>query len=527
VTDPPGPPSLDQAREHFNLARSLQQQGQLAAALEHFQRAHQLAPQNPEALNALGACHRDLGELEESIAIFRRLIDSQPDNAMAYQNLAVSLQDQAKLDEALAAYRQSLDLKPIQPLVHSNALLCMSYHEGIAPQELFAAHREFATRYATENPPRKLPRSASNDGRIRVGYLSPDFRGHSVAFFIWPVLNNHDRSRFKVICYSDVKAPDALTELLRAIPEYWSDTSSYSDERLAQLVEEDGIDILVDLAGQTPGNRLPLLAKRIAPVQVTYLGCPNTTGLSAIDYRITDSVQDLPGMTEAFHSEQLIRLPRTFFTQLTISGLPDVAPPPALSSGRVTFAVFTNFCKVRPMMLKLWARLLRQVKDSRLLLQARSLRDRATREATLDFFAREGVGSDRLDLREYVEFPQYSGMYRDVDIVLDTYPFNGHTTTCQALWMGVPVVTLAGQVSRSRMGASVLGTIGLSELVAASEDDYVRIAAELARDLPRLSAMRSGLRDRVARSPILDCAGFTRELEAAYVEMIEKLDANR
>jgi predicted O-linked N-acetylglucosamine transferase (SPINDLY family) len=525
----------DVFRSRYNLGLVLLREGRFGDAVPHFQRAVEIAPQRLDALNALGNCYREIGELEDSIRAYRRVLAVEPDNAMAHLNLAVSLQDQGKLTEAIPSYERALELHGGRhPLTHSDLLLCLNYSDVHTAEQVFEAHREFAKVYAppaSPAPPPRPNRKPGKDGRIRIGYLSPDFRGHSVAFFILPVLNHHDRSRFEVTCYSDVATPEPMTEVLKNAPERWRDVAGVSDDRLAQLIREDGIDILVDLAGHTPRNRLPLLARRIAPIQVTYLGYPNTTGLSTIDYRITDAAQDPPGMTESIHSEQLVRLPRAFFTQLTISGMPEVAPLPAMSSagGGVTFAVFTNFVKVRPAMMKLWARILRQTKNSRLLIQARSLRDRATRDSVARIFADEGIDAGqggRLELREYVEFPEYIAMYKDVDIVLDTFPFNGHTTTCQALWMGVPVVTLAGNVSRSRMGASVLGTIGLGELVAQSQDEYVRIATELANDLPRLAAMRSTLRQRVAQSPILDCAGFTRALEAAYTEMIGKLATN-
>jgi predicted O-linked N-acetylglucosamine transferase (SPINDLY family) len=522
-------------RCRYNLGLMLMRQERFGDALPHFRRAVEISPDRLDALNGLGNCYREIGELEESIGLYRRVLAVEPDNAMAHLNLAVSLQDQGKLAEAIGSYERALALHGGQggrhPLTHSDLLLCLNYSDAHTPEQVFEAHRAFAKVYEPSPPPARPGPKPSPDGRVRIGYLSPDFRGHSVAFFILPVLNHHDRSRFGVTCYSDVASPEPMTEVLKKSPERWRDTAGLNSDQLAQLVKDDGIDILIDLCGHTPRNRLPLLARRIAPIQATYLGYPNTTGLSTVDYRITDAVQDPPGMTERFHSEQLVRLPRVFFTQLTIFGMPEVAPSPAISTagGEVTFAVFTNFVKVRPAMMKLWARILRETNNSRLLLQARSLRDRATREMVARFFADEGIDAGhggRLELREYVEFPEYIAMYKDVDIVLDTFPFNGHTTTCQALWMGVPVVTLAGKVSRSRMGASVLGTIGLSELVAHNEDDYVRIATELGNDLPRLAAMRASLRQRVARSPILDCAGFTRSLEAAYMEMIGKLAAN-
>jgi protein O-GlcNAc transferase len=523
----PSPVSADplDARQHFELARKLQRQGDPGEALKHFRRASELSPDSIESINAIGNCHRDLGELAESVAAYRRVLEARPDHSLAHNNLAVTLQDQGNLDEAIASFRRSLEIQPNDPKVHSNLLLCLNYHDAYSPEQIADEHRAFGRRFGLAKP-QALRRTASPDGRIRIGYLSPDFRQHSVAFFIWPVLQQHDRERFEVTCYSDVMAADAVTELLMHRPERWRVTAGMSDDELAAIIERDQIDIFVELAGHTGGNRLPLLARRrVAPVQVTYLGYPNTTGLSGIDYRITDAIADPPGMSESQYTEQLVRLPDSFFTQLTIAGMPDVAPPPAVTKSQVTFAAFTNLCKVRPKTLKLWARLLQQVPRSRLLLQAKSLIDPATRAAVAGVFASAGIAPDRINLRGWVDFPQYIDLYRDVDIVLDTFPFNGHTTTCQSLWMGVPVVTHAGDAHRSRMGASVLTQLNLSELVAQSEDDYVRIASDLAGDLPRLEGIRAGLRQRVQQSPYMDTQRFTRNLEAAYEEMVRRHEA--
>jgi predicted O-linked N-acetylglucosamine transferase (SPINDLY family) len=318
--------------------------------------------------------------------------------------------------------------------------------------------------------------------------------------------------------------------------ERWRPIAGMSDDQVAQLIAADEIDILIDLAGHTRGNRMSLLARRAggtggaggAPIQATYLGYPNTTGLSTIDYRITDALADPPGQTESLHTEKLIRLPEAFFCYLTPKGYPDVTPPPAASSGAggVTFAVMTNFAKVRPRMMELWARILEQTPRSRLRMQGGALDDPETREATAKFFAERNIATGeggRLELRGWSDFPQFLkqlGGEGGVDIALDTYPFNGHTGTCNLLWMGIPMITLAGVAHRSRMGLSILSNLGLPELIAQSEDDYVRIAGELAGDIPRLTALRAGMRERMSSSPLMNAERFARHLEAAYEQML-------
>ena len=535
-TDP-----IDRAREQFALGRALQQQGEAPRALEHFRRAAELAPQNVETANAIGACLRDLGELEAAIASFHRGLQIAPDTARIHNNLALALQDQGKLDEAIASFRRALELESTNAGVHSNLLLCLNYHEGYTDEQIRAEHQTFARMHGpppgAARPLTARPRSV--DGRLRIGYLSPDFFAHSVSLFMMPVLGNHDRSRVQVTCYCDVRRADEATAILRGLAERWRDVSALSDDQLARLIDDDQIDILVELSGHSRHNRLPLLARRVAPTQVTYLGYPNTTGLANMDYRITDALADPSGMTEALHSERVVRLPETFFVGVRMEGGPEVGPSPARSRGSgdgsgdgsssdggITFAVMNNFPKVRPSMMTLWAQILSAVRGSKLMLNCKSMADPPTRQTMLRFFAGRGLRAEQLELRGRLDFGLYLRQFAEVDILLDTFPFNGHTTTFQALWMGVPVVTLAGSNSRSRMGASILTNLGLKELIAADPPAYVKIATDLAKDLPRLADLRGGLRQRMIQSPLMATARFTRHLEDAYQQMATNRNVN-
>jgi predicted O-linked N-acetylglucosamine transferase (SPINDLY family) len=341
-----------------------------------------------------------------------------------------------------------------------------------------------------------------------------------VGTFIEPILANHDHAAFEVVCYCDVPRPDAVTQRLRAFADQWHSIIGMTDEQLAGKIRQDGIDILVDLAGHTADNRLRTLARKPAPVQVTYIGYPDTTGLRAVDYRITDGDADPPGLTEQYHTESLIRLPGPFPCYSAPAEAPQANALPALSGGGVTFGSFNNFAKVTAHALALWARILDQVPGSRLLLKAASLGDLAVRQRVQEFFAGKAVSPQRLELlgREPSTRGHLSHYHR-IDIALDTFPYCGTTTTCEALWMGVPVVSLAGSTHVARVGTSLLNSVGLAELSAHDEADYVRIACRLAGDLEKLAAMRITLRQRMQRSPLMDGPRLTRELEKVYREM--------
>jgi predicted O-linked N-acetylglucosamine transferase (SPINDLY family) len=514
--------SPDNYRVQLNFAIALKRFGKYAGSIKPLTRAAALAPLDIEPLKLLGTSLREVGRLEESCEAYRRSLALRPNDADVLNKFGLSLQDQGKLDEAIDHFRRSIALDPTAFRTWSNLLLCLNYHDAVAPQQVADAHKDFGGQFAaTSSPPPAPARTPSPDGRIRVGYLSPDFGQHSVAFFIWPVLQKHHRDRVRVTCYSDVRTPDVVTDYLQAMPERWIPVAGMSDEQLAQTILADENDILIELTGHTGANRMSLLAKRkLAPIQATYLGYPNTTGLPTIDYLITDSIADPPGMTESQYSERLVRLPDAFFAYVKPGDFPDVGPTPALSRGHVTFAVLTNYPKVRPPMVELWMRILGEVPNSRLIVQSKSLIDPPTRDALQKSFAARGL-ADRVVLVGWQDFPQHLQMYKDVDIILDTFPFNGHTTTCHALWMGVPVVTLCGETHRSRMGASVLANLGLHELIAKTPDEYVRIASALAADTARLQQLRSTMRERLTNSVLLNDERFATSIEDAYERMLK------
>ena len=547
------------ARAHYTLAVVRTAEGFPEQAAGHFQQALALKPGDSRACNGLGVVLQQLGRAGEAASQFReavrldpyyqdahinlallyqdhgrlcaaeRLLEDalrlQPDAVRLRYNLANNLHRQGRSLDAVAAYRATLRLDPEHLDARQNLLFALHYSPQASDRQIFAEHLA-AAGIKLLHPGSAAGRSRvlpPRTGRIRIGYLSPDFRSHAVASFIEPILSHHDRSRFEIFCYANLARPDETTARLKGLVEGWRDIYRVADEEAARVIAADRLDLLVDLAGHTSGNRLPLLARKPAPLQATWIGYPDSTGLPELDFRITDRLADPPGTTEQLHSERLVRLPRSFSCFLPPLDSPPVASLPYLASGRVTFGSFNNLAKVTPEVIALWARVLRAVPGSRLLMKCRPLADAEVCVRTLERFRGEGVPAERIELHPGDPSPAgHLAQYGRVDIALDTFPYNGTTTSCEALWMGVPVVTLAGTRHAARTGVSILTNCGLAGLVAQTPEAYLAIACELARDAEKLQQLRAGMRGRLERSPLTDAAGVTRELEAAFLDMLQR-----
>ncbi len=422
------------------------------------------------------------------------------------------------MEEAVTWYRRTLTAKPDAAGEHGNILLTLNYLPDYDPPALFQEHLQWNQRYAQPLAHRIAPHGNDRtpDRVLRIGYVSPDFYSHSVAYFMENVLASHDRNQVEVFCYVDVAKPDQVTKRLEALVPHWHSIHKVPDDAAAELIRGHRIDILVDLAGHTAHNRLLVLARRPAPVQMTYLGYSNTTGMTAIDYRITDAYADPPGTGQELHTETLLPLPDIFACYRPPDEAPAVGPLPVRAQGHVTFGSFHTLAKLNDPVFELWARLLGQVPNSRLLMVAAGLNEPSCCARLRAFFDVRGIASDRLIFRGTQPLAEYLALHNQVDLALDSYPFTGHTIACHALWMGVPVVMCAGGADRSRMVASVLNAVGLSELIAQTPDDYVRIAALLAVDPTRLETLRSTLRQRMEASALMDANRFTANLESAY-----------
>jgi predicted O-linked N-acetylglucosamine transferase (SPINDLY family) len=510
----------EDAESHFGLGNALREKGHMDQALAAYQRAVAIHPNLPEGHNNIGNAFYEMGRLDEAVAAFGRAITIRPDYPEAFSNLGNTLRDKCELDDALAAYRQAIALKPDFHEAHSNLVYLLHYHPGFDAAAIGREHRQFdhqqAARFSGSIEPFTNDRTAER--RLRIGYVSPDLCEHPVGRFLLPLLACHDHARFEIFAYSDVAAPDDLTRQLQGYTDRWQSVLGRSDEQAAQQIRDDQIDILVDLTMHMNCNRMLLFARRPAPVQVTYLAYCSTTGLSAIDYRLSDRYLDPPGGDPSVYSEETVRLADCYWCYQPVYS-PDVAPPPAIALGHITFGCLNSFSKVSELTLSIWAKLLRLIPTAELLIHAHQGSHRQRVQAWLE---REGIESKRLRFAAKRPLAAYLCIYNEIDIALDTLPYGGGTTTCDALWMGVPTVSMVGKTAVGRGGSTILSNVGLTELVADTQEGYLQIAVTLAQDLPRLETLRRGMRQRMQDSPLMDGPQFANNMEAAYLFMWQR-----
>ena len=503
---------------HNSLGAALKDSGDLTGAIACFQKAIDLNPNCSEASYNLGGSNQLLGELDLAVDWYEYTISRNPKFYLAHINLACVHKDQGKIEKAIEGFRHVIQSTPNDPLANSNLLFCLSYLQDIDPETVFRQHQEWAKRHAPEDSgaSREFANDPTVNRRIRVGYVSPDFRIHSVVFFIHALIQGHDRGQVEVYCYADVAKPDDVTQSMMANADHWRNIHKMPDDKVFESIQKDQIDILVDLTGHTGNNRMKLFASKPAPVQVSYLGYPNTTGLPSMDYRITDATADPPGMTDSYYTEELIRLPGGFLCYQPSLGSPGISDAPCLKNGYITFGSFNNRAKINEKVVAIWSDLLKQVDNSRLILKSSISSDQRAKQQLLSLFVQNGVDASRIEILPYLPFNEHLTQYHRVDIALDTFPYNGTTTTCEALWMGVPVITLTGNTHASRVGTSILGQIAFHEGIAASESDYIQKAVRLAGDTDFLQSWKSICRDKMQASPLMDQQGFVLKLEAAY-----------
>jgi protein O-GlcNAc transferase len=507
-------PDLPEA--HHNLGLTLMNADALEEARPHLERALALRPDSPQFHVSLAWMLLGVHRVAESTEHCRRAIELAPNLAAAHHHLGNALTEEGDRSGAIASYRRAVELDPTNHDAHSNLILVALTDPGYDAARLGAAARAWAKLHA--EPLRAHQRPHSNDSapdrRLRVGYVSPDFRGHHPSrHFLMPLLRNHDRSLFDIFLYASVARPDAVTEEYRAwAGDNFRDIRRLDDVTAAELVRRDGIDILVDLALHGAGHRLRLFACKPAPIQMTWLGYSGTTGLDSIDYRLTDPFLDPPGTDLGVYTESSLHLPESFWCYDALETDLPVGPLPALAAGFITFGCLGSPRKVHPGVVSLWARVLGAVPGSRLLLVAEEHAGASIHRA----FASAGIEADRVELTGRVRRRDYLEHYNRIDIALDTFPFAGGTTSLDGIWMGVPVVTLNGGTALHRAGVSIAMNLGLPELVAGSPDEYVSAATKLAGDLERLSLLRAQLRSRLEASPLGDAPRFARHLEATY-----------
>jgi protein O-GlcNAc transferase len=456
--------------------------------------------------------------MQPAIDAYRKELALRPYDAPAWANLALALAEAGHVGEAVTACRRALALDPANSQIHSNLLMLLHFDPASNRASIRAEHEAWAGRHAAPLAREIRPHANDRnpDRRLRIAYVSPDLRAHVVGWSILPVIEHHDRERYEVVCYSGTTAPDDVTRQLRARTDVWCDTTAMDEARLAEQIRRDGIDVLVDLSLHMGRSPLLAFARQPAPVQITYLGYAATTGLPTMDYRLTDVHMDPPG-EPTDGPEELLRLSDCYWAYRPPPEVRDAAvwPPPVLRNGFATFASFNNFRKVNPGVIAAWARVLRELPEARLLIV---LRGGETNTHVLDAFKHHGVARGRVRLVGRVSVDQYFRLHNEVDISLDPFPYNGGITSLNSLWMGVPFVTLVGDRAVGRAGLSILTHVGLADLAAATQDEYVQTIVSLARDRDRLAALRATLRDRLRQSPLMDEPRFTRNVERCYRE---------
>jgi protein O-GlcNAc transferase len=505
-----------------NLGNALQDQRKLAAAEDCYRRALRLQPSSPEACYNLGNVLRELGKLEEAGAWFQHALRLRPHFAFAHNNLGNVLLKQGRPDLALANFGQALRDQPDLVMAQSNYLFCLNYNPEGDPDEVFAEHRRWGERLESKCHSERyaLGDQHTNDPdpqrRLRIGYVSPDLRYHALVRYLEPVLAHHDPEQVEVHCYAEVAYADDATKRLQKLAHGWCWTSRLTDTEAAERIRKDRIDILVDLAGHTAGNRLGVFALKPAPVQATWMGYLNTTGLKAIDYRLTDDILDPPGK-RVRGTEELVRLPAGMCCFATLADAPAVAPLPAFRRGHVTFGSLQSLFKLNAQVFDLWSGVLKALPTSRLLMFRDTLTDTG-KEYICGQFKQRGILPERLDLRRGTDAPGYLDVYGEIDVCLDTFPFSGGVSTCESMWMGVPVLSLMGETLASRNSASLLTRVGLSKWAVHSPEQFVALARSFAENLDHLAELRGELRVRVA-TKLCDANRFTRGLEDAYRNM--------
>ncbi len=498
-----------------NLGMALKDQGKFDEAVAAYHRAILLKPNWAQACYNLGNALKESDRLDDAIAAYHQAISLKPDFVNAWNNLGVVLRMAGRVDDAVAAYHKAITIRPDYAHAHSSLIYTLHFHpahdDRTIAEELGRWNRQHA------KPLRKFIQPHTNDRhpdrKLRIGYVSPDLGNHPVGRFLLPLLVHHDRKSFEIFAYAQVPRPDGVTQRLVSHTDQWRSISALSDTQVDHLTRQDRIDILVDLTMHTAHNRLLVFARKPAPVQVTWLAYPGSAGLDTIDYRLSDPYLDSPDGDESPYCEKTIRLPNTFWCYQPSIDSVEIGPLPCLKNRFITFGCLNNFCKISDRLLAIWAKILQVMPSSQFLIHAH---EGSHRLQLLERMRQEGIDPSRIEFVSKVPLEDYFRLYDRIDIALDTFPYAGGTTTCDALWMGVPVVSLVGNTAVGRGGLSILSNVGLPELAARSQEQYVHIATELANDLPRLTNLRSSLRRRMEQSTLMNAQGFTDQMESAY-----------
>lgn len=501
------------AEAHNNLGLVLQELGKLDEALASLNKAIELNPDFAEAYANRGIVFKNQGLLDDAVESFRSAIGIKPDFAMAYNNLANTHQEQGRLGDAIANYQKALEIKPDYASAHSNLLFAEQYRPGHTAKSLYELHREWDENHGKplRNTWPRHQNTPDPDRRLRVGFVSPDLGRHPVGYFIDAMLKSFSGLGIDTICYSDHIADD-LTDQIKGAADLWKETRGLSDMALSKTILADQIDILIDLCGHSADNRLLTLARKPAPVQMTWAGYVGTTGLSSIDYIVSDRYST-ESEEEVYYSEKTVRMPDSWLCYAPPPYACDVGPLPSAQKEYVTFGSFSNPAKINEDVVSVWADILKGVDNSRLIIKYRSITSKFNSNRLITLFEAAGVDRSRLVLEDKSFHAELFKRYNDVDIALDPFPYSGGITTYEALWMGVPVITVPGATFASRHSLSHLSTIGLQAFVAKDRQDYVALAIEHAANPQKLSELRSNLRQMMVNSPVCDGKTFSKNFE--------------
>ncbi|MBF0357160.1 MAG: tetratricopeptide repeat protein [Magnetococcales bacterium] len=505
----------DSEVEYYNLGSVLIDLGKQNEAIASFEKAIAIKADFAEAYSNLGVAFQELGQLDKAVVNLQKAITIKADFAEAYANLGVALQFQGKLDEAVASYQKAIAIRPGFAQAHSNLLMAMQYGK-FDQEQIYKESIRWNQQHAVPLEELISPHtnSANPNRLLKIGIVSGDLRCHSIAFFFEPFITYHDRKSFAFYCYSNNFSEDEVTTRLQSCSEGWRNITEWSDEKVVKAVRHDEIDILIDLSGHSANNRLLVFAQKPAPIQINWLGHANTTGLSAMDYRLTDPIADPPGVDEELYSERLMRLPQGLYCYRPPDTAPAVAPFSSNSGRGTIFGSFNNTSKLTVQTIKAWSTILKQISGSTLLLKYQALSCETTKGQFLELFERFGVAHEQIKMLPKIPtLEEHLSLYSQIDICLDPFPYNGATTTCEAMWMGVPLIVLRGDYHAARVGASLLTQVGMESLIAESESEYCKIAVDLAADKKRLTELHKSLRNRMINSPLCDQKGFAKSLE--------------
>ncbi len=509
-----------QSQIWFQLGILYDQAGSDELCWHAYEKCLKLAPEHFQALNNLGTLAMQRGHLCLASKLLQKAHAIEPAETQVLVNLANTLSELGDHAAAMENYRKAIADAEDFFAAHSNYLLSLHYDYLLDAEAIAVEHRTYG-RTLEERVPKLFSPDSRRNEKITIAYLSPDFRAHAVNNFFEPLLAHHDRSCFQVICYSNTRQPDDVTRRLVELADHWRDVNELSDREIAQMIYSDQVDILVDMAGHTAGDRLQVFAMKPAPVQVTWLGYPDTTGLSRIDYRFCDKFTDPEPSADRRYSEKLVRLPGGFLCYQGNPTLPEIDTLPASRNGHIIFGSFNNLLKTNDSVIATWSHILQATPDSRLLLKAKHFADPDFCRTMRARFKNHGISPERLILKPAVRtHSEHMLCYQEVDIALDTFPYNGTTTVFEALWMGVPTLTLVGTTHVERVAGSILNRLGLQDWLTFTMDDYIERASTLASELDTLQSLRTSLRQRLRNSELTDAKRFARNVEQAYSNMI-------